>query len=85
MTTEGNIARIRTPPYILPGNQCIEFFYHMSGVTSGTLSVYIVPVGKNVTSPLWTLSGHHGNEWRRASFITSSSLHFQVNIDSLNP
>lgn len=40
---------------------CFTFWYHMYGVTIGTLNLYQV-VGQNETL-IWTLSGNKGNSW----------------------
>ena len=79
-TTVGHVARIRTPPYIFPGDFCLEFFYHMRGHNMGTLNVYTLAPGETTdqVSPIWTMSGHQGSEWQKASLDVSSASHFEV-------
>ena len=79
-TTAGHVARISTPSYTFPGDYCIEFYYHMRGSNVGTLNVYKLSPNETLenATPVWTMSGNQGNEWRVASIEVSSAVHFQV-------
>ena len=52
----------------------------MRGLNVGTLNVYRLSPNETVqnVSTIWEMSGHQGNEWRRASVALSSEFHFQV-------
>lgn len=76
----GDKARLISPQYdIGAGGSCLQFFYHMWGMDTGALNVYL-KVGNNVEgSPLWALNGDQGNLWRPARATVQTQGKFQVN------
>lgn len=63
------------------GRYCLKMFYHMYGNSIGTLNVYVVPVGENI-SPVymkWSEAGNQGDIWRKAeTTVTNIEDDFQV-------
>lgn len=52
----GDKARLVSPDYSPSGPQCLEFWYSMYGVDTGTLNVYLES-GMNLGSPVFTKQG----------------------------
>ncbi|XP_035387783.1 MAM domain-containing glycosylphosphatidylinositol anchor protein 1 isoform X3 [Electrophorus electricus] len=66
------------PPY------CVSFFYHMNGKHIGTLNVLIRVKGiATVNSLVWTLSGHQGPVWTKASVVVYPGGPFQVVFEGI--
>ena len=61
-------AKSYSPPLKFLGNACLKFYYHMSGVTIGSLRVTIN--GKLV----FYESGNKGDIWTKAALDASSIL-----------
>ena len=61
-------AKLYSPPLKFLGNACLKFYYHMSGVTIGSLRVTIN--GKLV----FYESGNKGDIWKKATIDASSIL-----------
>lgn len=58
---------------------CMNFFYHMSGSTIGSLNVYMKVIGQSMTK-IWTQSGDKGNSWLEGQLpIKSAGRSYQVN------
>uniref|UniRef100_UPI00398F495B MAM and LDL-receptor class A domain-containing protein 1-like n=1 Tax=Pristiophorus japonicus TaxID=55135 RepID=UPI00398F495B len=73
----GHSADILTPTISLTGPQCkLVFWYHMSGVTIGSLQVF--SKYGNSTQLLWSQSGSQGNHWRRGEVFLGVQSHSQV-------
>ncbi|XP_078056417.1 MAM and LDL-receptor class A domain-containing protein 1 [Mustelus asterias] len=73
----GSSADIITPVISLSGPKCkLGFWYHMSGVTIGSLQVFC-KFG-NSTQLLWSQSGNQGNHWRRGEVFIGVQSHFQI-------
>ncbi|XP_066536221.1 MAM domain-containing glycosylphosphatidylinositol anchor protein 1 [Hoplias malabaricus] len=86
---KGDKARLLSPLYNVTAARgpsgsgrvphCISFFYHMNGKHIGTLNVLLrVKSIATVDSLVWTLSGHQGPNWRKASVMVYPSGPFQV-------
>ena len=80
--TKGNTAQLWSPSYPAQGGHCVEFFYHMQGDSMGTLNVYALPTGGNLSaySPIWYRSGNQGLNWNTARLDASSLADFQVSV-----
>ena len=61
-------AKLYSPPLKFLGNACLKFYYHMSGVTIGTLTVTIN--GKM----FFYKTGNKGDKWKKATIDASSIL-----------
>lgn len=48
-------------------NPILEFYYHMYGAQMGELNVEISTNNGVSWTPVWTLSGNQGNQWRKAT------------------
>ncbi|XP_078283847.1 MAM and LDL-receptor class A domain-containing protein 1 [Rhinoraja longicauda] len=73
----GHTAEISTPEISLTGPKCkLVFWYHMSGVTVGSLQVFFK--SGNMTQLRWSQSGSQGNHWRRGEIFLGFQSHFQV-------
>ena len=70
-------ARIESA--MIPATQlkCLQFWYHMYGPHVDTLNVY-TKRNNQLGSPVWTLSGTHGDKWRHAVVSLTVSSKFQV-------
>ena len=42
------------------GGSCLQFWYHMFGVDTGRLNLYVTSGGK---SSSWSMIGQQGNQW----------------------
>ncbi|KAI8489546.1 hypothetical protein Bbelb_327130 [Branchiostoma belcheri] len=79
----GDVARLVSPP--IPANSapyCLRFYYHMFGDSSGTLNVYIRKQGI-LGSPVWTVSGNHGNVWQFGHAQLDGSSSFNVAFEAV--
>ncbi|XP_043546352.1 MAM and LDL-receptor class A domain-containing protein 1 isoform X2 [Chiloscyllium plagiosum] len=73
----GQTADIITPVISLSGPKCkLSFWYHMNGVTIGSLQVF--KKFANSTQLLWSQSGNQGNHWRRGEVLLGVQRNFQV-------
>uniref|UniRef100_A0A8C4RQK6 MAM and LDL receptor class A domain containing 1 n=1 Tax=Erpetoichthys calabaricus TaxID=27687 RepID=A0A8C4RQK6_ERPCA len=73
----GAIADLLTPLISRTGPQCtLTFWYHMNGITVGTLQVLIISGG--VTQDLWALSGSQGNSWKKGEVFLGTRDKFQI-------
>lgn len=61
---------------------CFSFWYHMYGTSVGTLNVYIVSNGSLPGTLNWHLSGNQDNAWRQGRFPITSSVEFNVSVES---
>jgi|GEM_PF-998128 len=50
----------------------IDFWYHMYGVTTGTLLLEVSPTGGGNWTQVWSMSGDQGNQWNYANIDVSS-------------
>ncbi|XP_050961124.1 MAM and LDL-receptor class A domain-containing protein 2 isoform X2 [Labeo rohita] len=63
-------AALQSPAMKEASNECLlEFYYHMFGEGIGELKVFLQEGPRR--TPLWWMSGNHGDEWHRA----------QLNVD----
>ncbi|KAL1006836.1 hypothetical protein UPYG_G00077810 [Umbra pygmaea] len=73
----GHTTDLQTPVISYTGPQCtMEFWYHMSGFTVGTLQV-LMKYG-NITNEVWSQTGNQGNKWRRGEVFLGICHDFQV-------
>ncbi|XP_030849917.1 MAM and LDL-receptor class A domain-containing protein 1-like [Strongylocentrotus purpuratus] len=82
---DGDTAQLWTTPFPAQGGHCIEFSYHMWGDSMGTLNVYVIPSGGDVTTsvPVWTRSGDQGNTWSMARTDASDIGDFQIVFEGI--
>ena len=78
----GDTARLWTPPLSSNNGRCISFWYHMYGISMGTLNVYAV---KNVANPslgnpLWYAKGNIGNYWAQQFVSLPALSNFSVSF-----
>ncbi|KAK7098915.1 hypothetical protein V1264_003130 [Littorina saxatilis] len=57
---------------------CFSFWYHMYGVSVGTLNVYLSTNGSLPGAIQWKLSGNQGGSWSQARFPVNSSADFSM-------
>ena len=50
--------------------QCLSFWYHMYGDSTGTLNFY-VKTGSGLGSLVWTRTSSQGNQWTKAAVTIS--------------
>ncbi|XP_019621859.1 PREDICTED: uncharacterized protein LOC109468065 [Branchiostoma belcheri] len=62
----GQVARLLSPMRPADTAQhCLAFYYHMFGIDTGELTVYVEQDGV-LGSPVWTMAGNQGNRWNYA-------------------
>ncbi|XP_045189152.2 uncharacterized protein LOC123546718 isoform X3 [Mercenaria mercenaria] len=64
--SKGQTAKMYTPKYRGLNPQCIEFFYHMHGRTTGTFTVYSKLLTSDEFRAVWRVFGNQGNLWIKA-------------------
>ena len=71
-------ARLESEEFQPTGSsgRCLKFWYHMFGLTIGSLNVWMSSNGS--TGMIWTLSGNQLNQWRYAQAPVSSKNVYQV-------
>ena len=62
----GDNAKLYSPPLEFFGNMCLQFYYHMSGATTGSLKV---TVSGNL---VFSARGFKGYMWPKASVNVST-------------
>ena len=62
----GDNATLYSPPLEFFGNMCLQFYYHMSGATTGSLNV---TASGNL---VFSARGDKGNIWYKASVNVSA-------------
>ena len=62
----GDNAKLYSPPQEFFGNMCLQFYYHMSGATTGSLNV---TVSGNL---VFSACGYKGGIWLKASVNVSA-------------
>ncbi|KAJ7988431.1 hypothetical protein DPEC_G00323480 [Dallia pectoralis] len=78
----GQKARLLSSP--LRGSrvpQCLHFFYHMYGSSTGELSVYLRQDGKDVL--LWKRAGEQSITWLRGTVECQSDLQHQIVFEAV--
>ena len=80
---QGDKARLVSKTYPATNNQCLSFWYHMYGISIGTLNVYASSFN-NLGSIIWSLYGNQGNQWKKAQVTIQKSTQFQVRCIILN-
>ena len=78
----GDKARLVSESLSLSGHSvhCFSFWYHMYGVSVGTLNVYKSTNGSMPGAIMWQLTGNQGNRWQQAHLPISSSVSFNVSF-----
>ncbi|MBN3307352.1 MALR1 protein, partial [Amia calva] len=73
----GQSTDLLTPVISQTGPECtLVFWYHMNGVTVGTLQVF--SMFGNVTHELWSQSGSQGDRWKRGEVFLGIRFNFQI-------
>ncbi|XP_078613464.1 uncharacterized protein LOC144883074 [Branchiostoma floridae x Branchiostoma japonicum] len=73
--SRGDRAELLTPLLAPTAGRCLTFYYHMKGLSVGTLNVYKVARGQQTR--LWTQSGSQGNQWNYAEVDYDSKDQYQ--------
>ena len=71
-------ARLISKSQVTARSQCLNFWYHMYGSHINQLNVYLQKPGANLSRPVWSKYGSHGDVWRPAHVLMSSSPPFKV-------
>ena len=75
----GDKARLISPTYTAAASgSCLKFFYHMWGIDTGALNVFLKLSTGIEPSPIWALSRDQGDLWRPAQATISTAAKFQV-------
>uniref|UniRef100_A0A8C9S3M8 MAM domain containing glycosylphosphatidylinositol anchor 2 n=1 Tax=Scleropages formosus TaxID=113540 RepID=A0A8C9S3M8_SCLFO len=90
---EGEKARLLSPTFnVAPKNPygttnsayCFSFYYHMYGKHIGTLNAYLRQKSQTTSeSPIWTLSGNQGTQWRQAKVTIHPTSSFQMVLEGI--
>ena len=77
----GDRARLRSQMFTTMGSQarCLVFWYHMYGISIGTLRVILATNFTGETT-LWELSGNQGNKWLQGRLQIKSNADFNVSF-----
>ena len=65
--------------YFNTSTKCFTFWYHMYGLTVGSLNIYEQSMGMEMR-PLWTLSGNKGNIWMRGQVTANFSFEMKTRV-----
>ncbi|XP_063223620.1 mucin-2-like [Bacillus rossius redtenbacheri] len=81
-------TRIYSPVYSpkLSEDACFTFWYHMYGLSTGSLNVYIKPEGKKIQNlkPVFQKKGEQGDVWLEGFFkISKLEVPFQIVIEGV--
>eukprot|EP00057_Strongylocentrotus_purpuratus_P018000 XP_011672474.1 PREDICTED: MAM and LDL-receptor class A domain-containing protein 1 [Strongylocentrotus purpuratus] len=82
--TLGETAILQSQDYIHTGPRCVSFYYHMSGSSPGTLTVYKQDDGDMLVSPSWTKGGDQGDRWMIAQveIIPNPDKSYKIYIEA---
>lgn len=71
-------ARLESEEFQPTGSsgRCLKFWYHMYGITIGTLNIWMSSNG--TSGRIWTLTGNQQNQWRFGQAPVSSKGVYQV-------
>ncbi|XP_019641868.1 PREDICTED: cubilin-like [Branchiostoma belcheri] len=79
----GATASLALPIFRSDGQYCLRWFYHMYGLSMGTLNVYLSQPGQS-DMLVWTRSGSQGNVWWPAvTYISTSAVLFQIRFEGV--
>jgi len=68
-----------TSPVISGGAQCLQFYYHASGVDQRNLRLAVFIKVGNTNNLLWSHSGDEGNQWNKAMIdLPAGKNNYQV-------
>ena len=59
----GDNARMFTGYLPKTNGTCFSFYYHMYGITTGTLALSMFPTDQSDLKKLFSVSGSQGNKW----------------------
>lgn len=74
---KGDKARLESR-LTVPVRNCLTFWYHMHGNTTGRLNVYLRSHSSNAEILTWRLAGSHGNVWRKGEIPINHIYAYQV-------
>lgn len=72
----GDKARISSELFQNTTVNCLNFWYHMYGLSVGSLNVYMVTSTSNMT--LWTMTGNQADQWHSAQVGFKSNTPYSV-------
>lgn len=77
-------ARLISPVYPPTDSEgvCFKFWYHMYGMSQGTINV-LLRKGGQYTRPIWSRSGNYGNLWRYGHVTIRSDSDFQIVLEGI--
>ncbi|XP_078690973.1 cubilin-like isoform X2 [Branchiostoma floridae x Branchiostoma belcheri] len=79
----GATASLALPIFRSDGQYCLRWFYHMYGLSMGTLNVYLSQPGQS-DMLVWKRSGSQGNVWWPAvTYISTSAVLFQIRFEGV--
>ncbi len=70
-------ARIISEELPATSGMCLSFWYHMYGMTMGSLKAY-VRNSDNVDTEIWSKSGNQGDQWNYSNKTIVSKTPFKV-------
>ncbi|XP_041355967.1 MAM domain-containing glycosylphosphatidylinositol anchor protein 2-like isoform X3 [Gigantopelta aegis] len=79
---EGDVARLESAEITFQSDLCLQFFYHMYGLSTGSLRIKTTT--KGVPSILWQRSGLNENMWKMATVtLPDSTEPYRVIIEGV--
>ena len=74
---KGDKARLKSRLTVVTRN-CLTFWYHMHGETTGRLNVYLRSHSNGAEALIWRLAGSHGNVWKKGEIPIREIYAYQV-------
>jgi hypothetical protein len=74
-------AQLVSPDVTVPGELCLQFYYHMYGSHIGTLNVNITTKYQSKYN-VWSLSGNQGNMWKKGIVGINETPPYKVRPNS---
>lgn len=78
-----DVARVESGVMPATNGMCMSFYYHMQGMTMGTLKAF-VKGSDGVETEIWSKTGDQGSKWLAGSKSIISNLPFQVIFEATN-
>ncbi|XP_066273297.1 MAM and LDL-receptor class A domain-containing protein 1-like [Branchiostoma lanceolatum] len=84
---DGKKARLSSPLLTTSSTSCytLSFYYHMYGNHIGTLNVYVIQDGADLSTaaPAWSLSDEQGDVWHEVEVVISMTQPYRVIFEGI--
>eukprot|EP00795_Rhopilema_esculentum_P012712 gene12712-3431_t len=76
-------ARLMSSNLITTKGQCLNFWYHMYGAHVNQLNVYLETNTANLSRPVWSKFGTHGDVWKAAHVSMNQNPPFKIVFEAV--